>query len=78
MVHPHPGVTSTNSSSLLSLVNQLQAHNLKTLTPQGTEDLCSLLDPSSLHYNTKPSTISPRDLHSVLQFLHRMHKALIT
>jgi hypothetical protein len=38
----------------------------------------SSLDPSSLHYSTKTSIVSHRDLHSALQVLHRMHKALIT
>jgi hypothetical protein len=65
MVHPHPGATSTNSSSLFSSVNQLQEQSLKNLTLQGTEDLCISLDPSLLRYSTKPSTVSPRDLHSV-------------
>ena len=49
---------------------------IKTL--HRTEDLCNSLDPSSLHYNTKPPIVSYRDLHSSLQVLHRMHKALIT
>jgi hypothetical protein len=51
---------------------------IKTLTLHRTEDLRSSLDPSSLRYNTKPSTVSHRDLHSALQVLHKMHKALIT
>ena len=78
VVHPHPGATSTNSSSLLSSVNQLQAQSLKTLTPHRIQDPHNSLDPSSLCYNTKPSTISHRDFHFALQVLHKMQKCLIT
>ena len=67
MVHPHPGDTSTNSSSLLSSVNRLQEQSLKTLTMHRTQDLRSSLDPSSLCYNTKPSIICYKDLHLALQ-----------
>ena len=41
--------------------------SIKTLTPHKTEDLHSSLDPSSLHYITKPSTICYKDLHLALQ-----------
>jgi hypothetical protein len=36
VVHPHPGATSTNSSSLLSLVNWLQAQSHQN--PYSTQD----------------------------------------
>jgi hypothetical protein len=39
----------------------------KTLTPHRTEDLRSSLDPSSLRYNTNPSTICYKELHLALQ-----------
>ena len=52
--------------------------DIKTLTPHRKKDLHSSLDPSFLHYSTRPSTVSHRDLHSALQVSHKMHKALIT
>jgi hypothetical protein len=52
--------------------------DFKTLTPHRTEDLCTLLYPSSLRYNTKSSIVSQKDLQLALQVLHRMHKAMIT
>jgi hypothetical protein len=78
VVHPHPGATSTKYSSLLASVNQVTTHSHPNPSLHRTKYLRSSLDPSSLHYNTKPSTVSHRDLHSTMQALHKMHKALIT
>jgi hypothetical protein len=68
---------STKSSSLLASVNQVTTQSHPNPSSHRTKYLRSLLDPSSFHYNTKPSTVSHRDLHLSLQALHSSHKALI-
>jgi hypothetical protein len=75
MVHPHPGATSTKYSSLLM---SSISYNTKppNLIVHRTKYLRNSLDPSSFPYNTNPSIVSHRDLHSALQVLHKMHKSL--
>jgi hypothetical protein len=60
----------------ISFNQSLACTDPKTLTPHKTRDLLSSLDPPSLRYSTKPSTISYIDLHLALQVSHSMHKAL--
>jgi hypothetical protein len=64
---PHPGDTSTNSSYFFSSVNRLQAQSHQNPSLHRTKDLCSSLDPSSMCYSTKPSTIGYNHLHLDLQ-----------
>jgi hypothetical protein len=76
MVQTHPGASSTKYSYLLDSIDQVTTQSHPNPSLHRIEDLCSSRDPSSLHYNTKLSTVSHRDLQSAMQALPKLHKAL--
>jgi hypothetical protein len=76
VVHPHPGATSTNSSSLLSSANRLQAQSLRN--PYFAQDRRSaqLARSFFLAFQHKAFYTFTQGLALSSASLYRMHKTL--
>jgi hypothetical protein len=81
VVHPSPGATSTNSSSLLSSISHLHEQSHTNPTPHRTGDLCTprqILLPRVRLQHKSFYSISYSHLHLALQVSHSMHRAYTT
>jgi hypothetical protein len=76
VVHPHPGATSTNSSSILSSANRLQAQSHRN--PYFAQDRRSAQPARSffLAFQHKAFYVFTQGLALSSASLYRMHKAL--
>jgi hypothetical protein len=76
MVHPHPGATSTNSYSILSSTNRLQAQYRRN--PYFAQDRRSVQPSRSffLAFNHKDFYIFTQGLALSYASLYKMHKSL--